>query len=1132
MPLEKDKNGNWIYVAPSELGVTSAPKSRFDFGSYAMSQATPSIHHRPSTADLVFSKEGGYGDFEGVSPDPKDYSNQKATAVDLVNDQKGMIETAEAQGIDTSKLSLLLGKKDTGIVNRAFDVLSRPNYAVANTAMHLLGADERTTKADDPLEAAWEGLSGHAKTTFTEEYLKRADPNKTGINKGGIRGQVGAATAGLISDIVLDPSTYLGVGAVKHAGGMLVGGGKQAEVINRTSKLGRAIQKAENPTVVSRTINAVRQAPRVAKAKGTSKVAAFSDLYKAGPAMPSAPVGRQIVRGSPKFEFVSTAAPGTKAHVVDAEDLIRHSEELLQPGKASSRKLDRIADTAVRDYRAAQKAKNLPIDPDTLKSVRANARQLAKTAAEDRVQDGIRKFQAMDKALDTTINLKFGGKAVVSTRRGGKAVDDLNRFFQSTRVGKGLKDTFDPVHRIGNRIVHKIHQTTANVSAAQWEEELRTIKRVFDGKSIDDPAQIGGKIDFARTTRKDRVAITRALEKGTDAHLPPHLRPHYAFAKDTLDELWDAKVAHGIKDPADKMTRYVPHEYRVPKNAPPQRGKPYRRAKSLDAARQWGADPRMDIAELLSLESAKTYRKINKQLMLRNMGSMFGVPQSKPLVKGAKKGSKQAKLKAAPSKLDDLNRRLLKNDLIVDGKEIDKALTGLYFDKEVAGSIRDSLKLFNNVEDLGHFMQMYDSILAKVKFVLTAPNPGFHMRNMIGDTFVNWLDGTGSVTDYNRAARVLANPTGDNVVLTNKKTGKGLRNYTVTHLYEANGLKAGYFHADVGRTVPGSKLSRMLDNPFAEQVGRGGRFVNRSMKDASEAREDYMRMAHFINAMDDEMKKGAKSWEQASELAAERVRKFNFDYQDLTQTERNVFRRVIPFYTYMRKSMPLMMSMYFTQPGKIAATDKTMRAISGAIGSTDYLEQSIPGISNVTPEWLAELNKIPLVDEGPGNDAMYMVPELPYQQFNEMFSGYNGMFDAGADPGKLNEAFWEGNKGFVKSIVDQGNPMVTNVIEQMIEKDLTSGAPVKRDAAGFIGSFVPAYNALFGDSNKDPLSQQPNYRIPGTEWDISERLLNYLTGAGIRKVSPQRIKAEVYRQNEPIEEEMSDKRKKERLGLE
>src|SRR5262245_14070461 len=89
------------------------------------------------------------------------------------------------------------------IINRVFDVLSRPNYAVAEGYRRLgkHGFGDLPAAVGDFAKGAVSGAAGKDKTTFSkvlkEENLLKGKP-------GGI--------AGFALDIALDPTTYVGLG--------------------------------------------------------------------------------------------------------------------------------------------------------------------------------------------------------------------------------------------------------------------------------------------------------------------------------------------------------------------------------------------------------------------------------------------------------------------------------------------------------------------------------------------------------------------------------------------------------------------------------------------------------------------------------------------------------------------------------------------------------------------------------------------------------------------------------------------------------------------------------------------------------------------------------------------------------
>ena len=80
--------------------------------------------------------------------------------------------------------------------------------------------------------------------------------------------------------------------------------------------------------------------------------------------------------------------------------------------------------------------------------------------------------------------------------------------------------------------------------------------------------------------------------------------------------------------------------------------------------------------------------------------------------------------------------------------------------------------------------------------------------------------------------------------------------------------------------------------------------------------------------------------------AAKQVKKWLFDYKELTGFERQVARRIVPFYTFMRKNIPAQMEAVMRHPGRYLAVGKAKRAVEakaeleqGPIGVVrDYMD--------------------------------------------------------------------------------------------------------------------------------------------------------------------------------------------------
>jgi hypothetical protein len=147
-----------------------------------------------------------------------------------------------------------------------------------------------------------------------------------------------------------------------------------------------------------------------------------------------------------------------------------------------------------------------------------------------------------------------------------------------------------------------------------------------------------------------------------------------------------------------------------------------------------------------------------------------------------------------------------------------------------------------------------------------------------------------------------------------------------------NVMGEGFFGIDVPTGVientRGIKKLTTVLSPERSEVLKAGRFVGQNI-------EDNARLAHFV----DKLKKG-----YSPEQAALSVKKYLYDYSELSKTEKDILKRVLPFYTWSRKNIPNTVENLITQPGKVSLIEKARK-------------ESIVGKEReqkVLPEWLAQ----------------------------------------------------------------------------------------------------------------------------------------------------------------------------------
>lgn len=289
--------------------------------------------------------------------------------------------------------------------------------------------------------------------------------------------------------------------------------------------------------------------------------------------------------------------------------------------------------------------------------------------------------------------------------------------------------------------------------------------------------------------------------------------------------------------------------------------------------------------------------------------------------------------------------------------------------KQIAGELNNFKKAQSDEGSKG-LLGAYDAVLNLWKGYATAVNPGFHIRNAQSNIFQTTLNGgKGLLNPLNHAKATGVLLSDKNIPLMGKWLGNktldvGGNKMTLPEVKElmkkegviGNGWLAkdipNYIENQLDAGIKG-KLSPQLLNPLSQKNAliQGGRTVGNAV-------ENQARSFNFLN----EVKKTGDI-----KQAANTVEKTLFDYGDVTPFEKNVLKRTIPFYTWMRKNIPLQTENVIRTPGKYAAANKALNGIRDLSAPVD--EKNLPEYMD-NPNWV----KLPLNQNG---NPMYWNSNLP-----------------------------------------------------------------------------------------------------------------------------------------------------------
>jgi hypothetical protein len=301
----------------------------------------------------------------------------------------------------------------------------------------------------------------------------------------------------------------------------------------------------------------------------------------------------------------------------------------------------------------------------------------------------------------------------------------------------------------------------------------------------------------------------------------------------------------------------------------------------------------------------------------------------------------------------------------------------LYLPQSMVADLQRVNEAWQNPKALAPVVQAWDYATNLFKGLVTAPFVSFHTRNLMSNVFNMWRGGV-----FGNDPRELARVGGEAMsVIRGGKLAKALPGMpagvdpTAELLKEAVAGRVAFgTKAGVSSDLLGAGGETVLKRPelpratgkslagdaadwarglvpekghVAEQLNPlNVRGVNRDedvftvMKQARAAGskiEDWSRLTHYIGMRE-------KGFTPAA--AAAEVHKYQVDYRNLAPAEKNVMKRLFPWYAFSRRNLPPLLEDLAEQPGKITAP---LRATSGLREKGEFV-----------PQYVAEGASVPL----------------------------------------------------------------------------------------------------------------------------------------------------------------------------
>lgn len=341
--------------------------------------------------------------------------------------------------------------------------------------------------------------------------------------------------------------------------------------------------------------------------------------------------------------------------------------------------------------------------------------------------------------------------------------------------------------------------------------------------------------------------------------------------------------------------------------------------------------------------------------------------------------------------------------------------------EEFANVFNEYMELFFNTDARNPVIKLFDSVTNIWKKFAYLYNPGHIPRDFAGNVWQGYLMGMRSPKYYQTSSNILKKVPQimDSLDLTNIDTSdidaiikaykQAVKNGSVEKLtvkvgnktidgFEAfmKARKYGALETAALLAETPKNIRQTLNIAEGKKVSTVVGKYEDLMRKITENTNNWTRFAGYLYQLG-----RGNSWTRA----AANVKKFYFDYFDLTPFERKVMKRVIPFYTWTRKNIPMELQAMLQRPKDFSRVQKAIDAIEGESAENQEM-----------PDWAEDVGLVALGDTG-----KYINPNLPYQ-----------------DLGRLPI-----NRDNIANLLASLNPLLRAPVEWATNTELYSGKPIE-----------------------------------------------------------------------------------------
>ena len=344
----------------------------------------------------------------------------------------------------------------------------------------------------------------------------------------------------------------------------------------------------------------------------------------------------------------------------------------------------------------------------------------------------------------------------------------------------------------------------------------------------------------------------------------------------------------------------------------------------------------------------------------------------------------------------------------------------------------------------GQRVPFFDPLTSKIKWVLTIPNPQYWTRNAYGGLFNAWQSGVPAASIARNAATAAR---------VNRRITKSQR--AEESLTKAPPKPKALPVLPGGRKMDADEFVRELERVNISGGGQTNELLGAEFRRRGKAQgaEDFPRVAAYIHFR----RQGLEPHE-----AARRTLQSQFDYGDLTWTEREVARRFMPFYTFRSRNLAHQGRTLVQRPGKFATTEKARDTLAASFGLPDNWQDALQegeqaGVPIPSP---FEVN-VP----GLGKQQVLLYPGLPIQDVNlftinpgalgqQLMSSVHPLMKSPVEFWTNYNFFWRDNiEGEGNRFVSAPDELIENLPPRM-RQALAGAGIIRKGRDGFTGKWT------------------------------------------------------------------------------